>query len=86
MPPGEKEYAVEGLLPYGGYIVELVCIMSAIEGSGEMEDMSMPVKNETNKIISISTILNITQSIGMSCTVLAVDLCICMHELKIFPS
>ena len=82
MPPGEKEYAVEGLLPYGGYIVELTCIISAIEGS----NLSMTVNNETNEIISISTILNITQSIGMSCTVLAIDLRIYMHELKIFPS
>ena len=66
--------------------MELVCIMSAVEGSGGMEDKSMPVKNETYKIISISTILNITQSIGMSCTVLVADLHVCMHELKIFPS
>ena len=50
--------------------MELVCIMSAIEGSGGMGDLLIPVNNETNEIISISTILNITQSIGMSSTVL----------------
>ena len=82
LPPGEKEYAVGSLLPYGGYIVELVCIMSAIEGSGGMGDLLIPVNNETNEIISISTILNITQSIGMSSTVLAIDLHIYMHELN----
>ena len=68
LSPMANEYDINGLLPYGGYILELRCTMSPDgEGSGlgpgELQALTYDQKDLKN-ITSISSVLSITQSIG----------------------
>ncbi len=56
--PLVTEYSIEGLLPYGGYIVELKCTMTPYIGSGSGEYLM-------DDITSVSTIFNVTQATGI---------------------
>ena len=62
-PPNIQHYFISGLLPYGGYIVELKSILYPVVGSGESGyKNSLDVENE---VIGISSVVNFTKSVGM---------------------
>ena len=63
IPPNIQHYNISGLLPYGGYIVELKSILYPIVGSGESVDKN--VLGIEDKVIGISSVVNFTKSVGM---------------------
>ena len=54
IPPNIQHYNISGLLPYGGYIVELKSILYPIVGSGESVDKNF-----------LGSVVNFTKSVGM---------------------
>ena len=63
IPPNIQHYNISGLLPYGGYIVELKSILYPIVGSGESGyKKSLDVEDE---VIGTSSVVNFTKSVGM---------------------
>ena len=62
-PPDIQYYDISGLLPYGGYIVELKSILYPVVGSEVSTDMnSSYIENE---VVGISSVVNFTKSVGM---------------------
>ena len=64
LSPMVNEYTIDkGLLPYGGYVIELKCVMSPDAGSGS-GDFIMDDDDVLENITSTSTVFNITQPSG----------------------
>ena len=62
-PPNIQHHNINGLLPYGGYIVELKSILYPIVGSGEsVYKTFLGIEDE---VVGISSVVNFTKSVGM---------------------